>query len=126
MYFKINNVDFSDMVSGLKIGYEVLVSDSSGRNANGDMTINYLTTKRKVYVTFRHTTDVEMKKIFNAIAPYIEGQDQPYFTIDYRDPKTGALIHISQVYCGTPEPEYYTIQNGFVVYKPLNLNFIEL
>lgn len=31
--FKINNVDFSGLVTGLKVGYETLVSDNSGRNA---------------------------------------------------------------------------------------------
>ena len=47
--FKINNVDFSDLVSGLKVGYETLVSDKSGRNANGDTVIDIINTKRKLY-----------------------------------------------------------------------------
>ena len=118
MYFRINNVDYSDMVSGLKVGYETLVSDNSGRNANGDTVIDIVNTKRKVYVTFRHTTDAEMRRLLSAIEDYV-------VAVDFRNPATGALMTIN-AYTGTPEPEYYTIQNGFVVYKPMNLNFIEL
>lgn len=117
MYFKINNVDLSNLVSGMKVGYETLVDDTSGRNANGDMTFNVINRKAKVYITFRHTTDAEMKKIMGAIAPF-------EMTVQYRSPETGALASI-YAYTGTPEPEYYTIQNGFVVYKPMTLNFIE-
>lgn len=117
MYFKINNVDLSDLVSGMKVGYETLVNDTSGRNANGDMTFQVINRKTKVYITFRHTTDVEMKKIMNAIAPF-------EITVQYRSPETGALALI-QAYTGTPEPEYYTIQPNMVVYKPMTLNFIE-
>jgi hypothetical protein len=118
MYFKINNVDFSDMVSGLKVGYETLVSDNSGRNANGDTVIDIVNTKRKVYITFRHMTGEEMKKLLAAIADYV-------VNVDFRNPATGALMSIT-AYTGTPEPEYYTIQPNMVVYKPMNLNFIEL
>jgi hypothetical protein len=118
MYFRINGVDFSQLVSGLKVGYETLVSENSGRNANGDTVIDIVNTKRKVYVTFRHTTDAEMKSVLNAISDFV-------VSIDFRNPQTGALMSIT-TYTGTPEPEYYTIQNGFVVYKPMSLNFIEL
>jgi hypothetical protein len=118
MYFKINNKDFSGVVSGLKVGYETLVSESSGRNANGDTVIDIINTKRKVYVTMRHTTDVEMLSFLTAIQDYV-------VDVSYRDPATNSLVTIT-AYTGTPEPEYYTIQSDMVIYKPMNLNFIEL
>jgi hypothetical protein len=118
MYFKINNIDFSNVVSSLKVGYETLVSDQSGRNANGDMTIDVLKTKRKVYVEFRHMTDKEMLPLLAAMNDYV-------VTVSYRDPKTNGLNSITG-YTGTPEPDYYTIQPNVVIYKPMNLNFIEL
>ena len=117
MYFRINNTDFSHLVSGMKIGFETLVSEESGRNANGDTVIDIVNTKRKVYVTFRHTTDAEMRQLMQAIADF-------EVMVQFRNPTTGALMTID-AYIGTPEPEYYTIQPNLVVYKPMNLNFIE-
>lgn len=118
MYFKINDVDFSDLVSGLKVGYETLVSENSGRNANGDTVVDVINTKTKVYATLRHTTNLEMTQFLAAISDFV-------VNVSYRDPLTNDLKTIS-AYIGTPEPEYYTIQNNLVIYKPLNLNFIEL
>lgn len=114
--FKIGNTNFSDLVSGLKVGYETLVSDSSGRNANGDTVIDIINTKRKVYVTLRHTTTTEMKNFLAAVEDYT-------VNISFLDPKTNALTTI-KTYIGTPEPEYYNVSKS--IYKPMNLNFIEL
>lgn len=118
MYFKINNTDFSSLVSGLKIGYETLVSDSSGRNAAGDTVIDIINHKIKVYVTLRHTTGEEMESFLSAIRNYV-------VNVSFLDPKTKALTTIN-AYTGTPEPEYYTIQPTHTIYKPMSLNFIEL
>ena len=117
MYFKINGTDFSDLVSGLKVGYETLVSDSSGRNANGDTVIDVINEKIKVYITFRHTTNEEMKRLLNAIKDYV-------VNVSFLNPLTNSLATIT-TYTGTPEPEYYTISDK-TIYKPMSLNFIEL
>lgn len=118
MYFKINDVDFSDMVSGMKIGYETLVSDQSGRNAAGDTVIDVINRKRKIYINFRHTTADEMAKLLNAIGDYV-------VKVSYLDSKEKKMKELT-AYTGTPEPEYYTIQSNLTIYKPLALNFIEL
>lgn len=118
MYFTINNKDFSQLVSGLKVGYETLVSDKSGRNAAGDTVIDIVNRKIKVYVTLRHTTDTEMDSFLDAIRDYV-------VTVKFLNPETKALSTIT-TYTGTPEPEYYTIQSGTVIFKPMNINFIEL
>ena len=118
MYFSVKGKDFSHIVSGLKIGYETLVSDSSGRNAAGNTTIDIINRKIKVYVTLRHTTGAEMTEFLNYIADYV-------VNVSYRDPETNSLKTIN-CYTGTPEPEYYTIQGSHIIYKPLTLNFIEL
>lgn len=114
--FKINNVDFSDLVSGLKVGYETLVSDSSGRNAAGDTILDVINTKRKIYVTLRHTTIAEMKNFLAAVEDF-------QVTVSYLDPKTNSL-KTANTYIGTPEPEYYNVSKS--LYKPMSLNFIEL
>lgn len=117
-YFKVNNEDLSSLVSGLKIGYETLVSDNSGRNAAGNTVIDIINLKRKAYVSFRHMDNTEMRKLLAAIDDYV-------VTVEFLDPKTNALVSMT-AYTGTPEPEYYTIQSKTVIYKPMELNFIEL
>ena len=118
MYFRVNGIDLSHLVSGLKVGYETLVSENSGRNANGDTVIDVVNTKRKVYVSFRYMTNAEMTTLLSAINDYV-------VSVDFRNPATNALMNIT-AYTGTPEPDYYTIQENMVVFKPMNLNFIEL
>lgn len=116
-YFLINDKDFSHLVNSLKVGYETLVSDDSGRNANGDTVIDVINRKRKVYVGFRHMLDTEMQGLLGAIADYV-------VNVDFLDPETNQLSNIT-AYIGTPEPEYYTISDK-TLYKPMTLNFIEL
>lgn len=117
MYFTINDVNFSHLVSSLKVGYETLVSENSGRNANGDTVIDVINKKNKVYVTFRHTTAAEMQQLMGAISDYV-------VNIKFLNPQNGVLKSIT-AYTGTPEPEYYTISDK-TIFKPMSLNFIEL
>lgn len=116
-YLKVEGTDFSDIVSGLKIGYETIVSDESGRNANGDTVMDIVNRKIKVYVELRHTTQKEMSTFLSALANY-------KVSVTFLNPKTNALKTIN-AYTGTPEPEYYNLTSK-MVYKPMSLNFIEL
>lgn len=113
---KINGYDASGLVSGLKVGYETLVSDTSGRNANGDTVLDVINLKRKVYVNFRAMKFSEMQELLAAIAPY-------QVTIEYLDPRTNTM-QSADTYTGTPEPEYYNVSK--TIFKAMNLNFIEL
>ena len=117
-YLIINNTDVSDLVKSLKVGYETLVSDNSGRNANGDTVIDVINKKAKVYVTFRPMDDTDMAKLLATFENYV-------VNITYRDVKTNSNKTIN-CYTGTPEPEYYFILEDRVFYKEMSLNFIEL
>lgn len=117
-YLNINGVDVSDLVSGLKVGYETLVSENSGRNANGDTVIDIINRKVKLYVTYRPMDGSQMQRLLGAIRPY-------EVNVTYRDPETNLLKTIS-AYHGTPEPEYYWIHGNSVLYKAFNFNLIEL
>lgn len=117
-YLTINNKDFSSLVSGMKVGYETLVSDNSGRNAAGNIFLDVINRKTKIYLTLRHTTDVEMKGFLEAIKSYS-------VTVTYLNPETKTLTTIN-AYTGTPEPEYYCIHTDGAIYKPLSINLIEL
>jgi hypothetical protein len=116
-YFYINGVNFSHLVSGLKVGYETLVGSDSGRNAAGDTVIDVINRKRKLYITFRHTTNEEMANFLTAIKDYV-------VEVSYMDPKGDEILSMT-AYTGTPEPEYYTISDK-TIFKPMSLNFIEL
>ena len=118
VYFKVGGVDYSHLVSGLKVGRETLVSDNSGRNAAGDTVIDVVNKKYKIYVTLRHTTSSEMYAFLRAIEGYV-------VSVTFLNPMTN-LPQTITAYTGTPEPEYYTIQSGKTIYKPMSINFIEL
>ena len=58
-----------------------------------------------------------MKDFLTAIESYV-------VNVSFLNPKTNALTTIT-AYTGTPEPEYYSISDK-TIYKPMNINFIEL
>ena len=117
-YLAINGVDFSPLVSSLKVGLETLVSQDSGRNANGDTVLDIVNKKYKIYVGLKYTTQEEMERFLTAIEDYV-------VEVSFLNPKTNSLTTII-AYTGTPEPEYFTIQPGKVICKAMELNFIEL
>ena len=116
-YLKVNGTDISHLVKGLKIGYETLLAENSGRNANGDTVIDIINRKVKVYVTFRPMFAHEMVDFLNLIKDYV-------VSVSFLDSKTNQLTTVT-CYTGTPEPEYYHIGDE-VIYKDFSLNFIEL
>ena len=116
-FLKLNGTDFSKLVKSLRVGYETLVSSDSGRNANGDTVIDVVNQKAKVYVSFRVTDREEMETILSAIAEYV-------IPVTYLDSKSNTLKTIT-CYHGTPEPEYLML-NSRVLFKEMNVNFIEL
>lgn len=117
-YLTINGTDVSHLVQGLKVGYETLVAENSGRNANGDTVLDVINHKVKLYVTFRPMDSYDMKRLMASFEDYV-------IPVTFRDTKTNAERTIT-CYTGTPEPEYYWILNDQVLYKAFNLNFIEL
>lgn len=114
----INGTDVSRLVKGLRVGYETLVSEDSGRNAAGDTVLDIINRKVKLYVTFRPMDGSEMSSLLSAMGPYV-------INVSYRDPKTNASGTIN-CYHGTPEPEYYWTLGNMVLYKEFQVNFIEM
>ena len=117
-YLKINGTDVSDLVKGLRIGYETLVAENSGRNANGDTVLDIVNKKVKIYTTFRPMDKHEMSRLLSLFDDYI-------IPVEYRDSKTNALRTVI-CYTGSPEPEYYWIHGNDVLFKEMSLNFIEM
>ena len=115
-YLKLNGVDVSHLVKNMRVGYETLVADNSGRNANGDTVLDVVNTKIKVYVTFIPMDGSDMASLLSAIDGYV-------IPVTFRDGKSNALKTIT-CYTGTPEPDYYWIHGTQVLYKEMQLNFI--
>lgn len=118
MILSINGTDVSHLVKGLKVGYETLVSEDSGRNANGDTVLDIINRKVKLYVTFRPMDSSDMATLLGAISDYV-------VNVTYRDSRTNTTNTV-QCYHGTPEPEYYWVLDRQVLYKSFSFNFIEL
>lgn len=118
-YLILNGTDVSHLVKNMRVGYETLVADNSGRNANGDTVLDIVNKKVKLYITFRPMDSSEMASLLNAIEPYV-------ISVSYRDSRQNATKTIT-CYTGTPEPDYYWIlPDGRTLYRDMSLNFIEM
>lgn len=118
-YLSINGTDVSYLVKGLKVGYETLVADNSGRNARGDTVLEIINRKVKLYVSFRPMDGTEMEMLLDTFENFAN------IPVTYYDSKTNSLKTV-KCYTGTPEPEYYWIKDNHVLYKQLDLNFIQM
>ena len=114
----INGTDVSHLVKSLKVGYETLVADNSGRNANGDTVLDVINRKVKLYVTFKPMFEADMATLLSTFSGFV-------IPVSYRDSQTNSINTIT-CYTGTPEPEYYWVLDDQVLYKELQLNFIEM
>lgn len=114
---KLDGTDYSGKVAALKVGYETMVSDKSGRNARGNMTIDIISRKVKVYCTFRPMSAAEMQELLTALQAYV-------LQITFLDPETGEEV-TKKCYISTPEPQY--VRGGSApMFDKLEVNFIEL
>lgn len=117
-YLMINGTDVSHLVKGMRVGYETLVAENSGRNANGDTVLDIVNRKVKLYVTFRPMDGSDMKSLLSTFSGYV-------IPVTFMDSKTNSLTTIT-CYTGTPEPEYYWILDNQILYREMQLNFIEM
>ena len=117
-YLKIGETDISGMVSGMRPSYEVILSEDSGRNARGDNKVDIINRKVRLDCTFRPLIQPEMDALLAAVETYV-------FSMSFLDSKTGELKTI-QAYISTASPDYYQITERRILYKPMQLAFIEM
>ena len=115
-YLKINNIDVSMYVSGLKVSKAA--NYSAQTNAAGNTVVDFINHKRTIEATIIAVNDAAMRTIQNLL-------ENLQVSITYRNPTTGELETIE---CIMPqnELEYYTIQADKVMYKAFTLTFTEL
>lgn len=115
-YLKINDIDYSMYVSGLKVGKKS--NYNAQTNAAGDTVVDYINSKRTVTVDIIPLEDAAMKSLLAAI-------DGFNVSLAFRNPITGALETINAIIPDT-DVEYYTIRADKVSFEALNLTFTEL
>lgn len=115
-YFKMNNVDFSMCVSGLKVGVEHIYKART--NASGNTIVKYVNSKRIIEVHIIPLDADDMAAIQEAINGF-------QVALSYLDPETKELAEASCIVT-KHSVEYYTIQDSKVKFKAFSLVFTEL
>ena len=116
-YFKIGDTDFSAYVSGLKISSNA--NYTAQQNANSDMVVDYINTKRTIEVEIIPLDATAMASLLAAI-------DAFSVSISFRSPKTNALETGVSCIIASHDISYYTIQDSKIMYQKFNLKFNEL
>lgn len=115
-YLKINDIDFSMYVSGLKVATEHIYKQRT--NAAGNTLIKYVNTKYVIeasIIPLNQTIMAQLQKQINNLS----------VSVSFLDPDSKELKTID---CIIPKQivEYYTIQDSNVKFKAFTLNFQEL
>lgn len=115
-YLKINNIDFSLMVSGLEVNDTV--NYNAQTNAAGNTVVDYINRKKTIKADFIPLTNNQMWALQDMINKFS-------VSITYLNPATNALDSIN---CIIPAASvrYYTIQADKVLFNACSLEFIEL
>lgn len=115
-YFKINEVDFSNCVSGLKVSKSN--NYKSQTNAKGDSVVDYINSKIIIEVNIIPLDNEKMASLQAAINSF-------NVQVSFRNPEDNTIKTIN---CIIPnnEVEYHTIQVNRVLFKAFNLTFTEL
>jgi hypothetical protein len=88
------------------------------RNANGNMIIERITTKKKLSISYTYLTASQASIVFNAIAPTT-------YDVTYIDPVDN-VTRTSKFYCGDRTIGMIDYQNNVPRYKDLGFDLIEI
>lgn len=92
------------------------IDGETGRDANGNMVRDRITTKRKLDCEWGMLTQSEMSTLLNAVT-------SEFFSVTYPDPITGQTTKI--FYVGDRTSPSYSFNEKFKPWSGLKMNFIE-
>jgi hypothetical protein len=115
-YIKINDVDYSAYCNKLAVSKSA--NYTSQTNAAGNTVVDYINSKRTVDVGIIPVNQYTMTELQNAI----EGFN---VQLTFKNPQTRLLETINCI-IPTNNVEYYTIQDGNVLFNGFDMQFIEL
>ena len=98
-----------------QIGYMDI--SKAERNANGNMIIERIATKRKLFLTYSYLTTSELSLILQKTSP-------AYYNVTYLDAQTNT-IKTGSFYCGDRTVGMVDYINGIARYKEFTFNLIE-
>lgn len=101
--------------SEFQIGYMDI--SKAERNANGNMIIERIATKRKLFLTYTFLTTSEVSLILQKISP-------AYYNVTYLDAQTNT-VKTGSFYCGDRTVGMVDYINGIARYKDFGFNLIE-
>ena len=117
IYFKINDTDYSNYVSGLSVTKNANYNGLT--NAAGDTVVDFLNQKRTIDVII---IPLDVSKLNSLLAAI----DSFNMTINFYDPKTNKISENVNVIISDYSVEYYTIQDTKQMIQSFNLSFQEL
>lgn len=105
MTLEINGLDIVPFIAfgGLKWQRSDVDGDGAGRDLNGDLRRNRLSTKRRLDVTCKPLTGNEAKEVLSAIMP-------EWVNVTYYDPQIGEVI--TKTMYSNNNPASYLIRRG--------------
>ncbi len=93
------------------------VSSSADRNAQGEILIDRVGTKRKLEMEWSAMTNAEMSALLSTVTAV-------FFSVTYPDPVTGAARTMT-AYVGDRTAPVYRMVSGVPRWEGLKMNFIE-
>lgn len=99
--------------------YKLSIQDISKaeRNANGDMIIERIATKRKLELSWVHLSQEELQQLLQLVAPI-------FFTVSYPDPQDGTT-RTGTFYCGDRSTGALDYRNGQIRWRDIKFNLVE-
>lgn len=116
-YFKVNGVDFSNLVNELEIEKEEIYNAQT--NAAGDTVVDYINSKRTIEVGIITLDEVDASRLLSAV-------DSAVVSISFRNPITKGLEENVNCLIKKKTVDYYTIQANKVKVNDFKLKFEEL
>lgn len=111
---EVNNMPIPSPTE-FKVG--IMDISEAERNAQGDMLIDRIATKRKLELKWDYLSAQEMSRLLQLV-------NSVYFFVKYPDPMTGRL-ETKHFYCGDRNIGMYKYEKGQAFWSDASFNFIE-
>lgn len=101
--------------SSLQVG--IMDISNASRNAQGDMVIDRIATKRKLELAWDHLSAEQLSSLLQRVSPVL-------FTVEFPDPQDGTT-RTGTFYCGDRTVGALDYKNGVVRWKDIKFNLVE-
>lgn len=110
-------IDGVEMPAPVKYDVGIMDISKAERNAQGDMVIDRIATKRKIELDLTGLSNEEISKVLRAVSPV-------FFEVEYFDPEENGL-RTGTFYSGDRNTTGLRYEQGKLLWKGLAFNIIE-